>query len=134
MKKQIYFLLAAGILALASCKKKDDLTPQTNRPANFGELTAPANFSFRTNTFITLNVQGLKTYSVVKNVLKVTSVDGTEIYYLTPASMDQNLSLKISIPQKVKEVNVQFGSIVKKVAINGSTISFNYSRQLPNVN
>jgi len=116
-----------------SCNKtiilEAPITKSIETPAALGfkDILSASSFDWRLTQMVTLNVLGTPSSSIVVKSLKVSSIDGSEVFLtvLLDAGSDYTSNLLIS-PQLLK-VKITFGSLVKTVDIIDKTVSFDYS-------
>lgn len=128
MKK--LFLIALIPVLLSSCKKdlieKANLDTTQKVTTEFKKLNVKEDFDWNSSSMVDFKVQGMQTLSIINRTLKVSSVVGNEIYFVSTHQMDQNLETKISLPKTVKSVKVSYGSLEKEVTISSNEINFDF--------
>jgi hypothetical protein len=128
--KKLILLVALIPVLLSSCKKdlieKANLDSTQKVTTEFKKLNVKQDFDWSSVKLIDFKVQGLQTMATINRTLKVSSLDGKEIYFTCTHQMDQNLETKISLPKTVKNVKVIFGTIEKEVVLSSNEINFNF--------
>jgi hypothetical protein len=128
----VYAVLA---LSLVACKKENlEADIPKEEVKELSDLKVNSTFNWSTQKNIEFNVEGFKPLAAEQNVLKVTSVDGKDIFFAGNYSMADNLSEKLNIPRVNTQVRVSFGSINKIVTIENNKIDFSYLSSEPQEN
>ena len=135
MKKLNIIIYAALALSLSACKKESLETDIPKEEAkDLNDLKVNSTFNWSTQVIVELNVEGIKPLAAEHNVLKVTSVDGKDIFFIGNYSMADNVSEKFNIPSLNNEVRVSFGSINKIVFVENNKLEFSYISNAPQEN
>ncbi len=124
------FLLLSVLLMIGSgCKKELTIVEPTPNPDNPLELVVSNSFDWKTTRDVTLEVTGIAIPISIRNTLQVRSTDEERVYLKSQLFMDQNYTLKFTIPSYETEVLITYGSIMKVVDATPEVIYFNYLSQ-----
>jgi len=123
------FLFALLLMDGTGCRKELTITVPAPVVENPLELTVSNNFDWKTTRDITLEVTGITVPVSIRNTLWVKSTDEEKVYLKNPLFMDQNYTLKFTIPAYETEVMITYGSIWKIVDATPEVIHFNYLSQ-----
>lgn len=121
-------LFCSLLMLIAGCKKELTLVNPEDDPTieNPLELEVSNSFDWKTTRGITLEVTGLPLPVIIRNTLQVKSTDEVKVYLKNQLFMDQNYTLKITVPAYEKELLITYGSIRKVVDATPDVIHFNY--------
>lgn len=114
------------LITLNSCVKEPDPASQNPNVSSFTEIRTGPTFNWDATQSVTLEVAGLATPNVIKKTLRVTSLDGSAVYFSKLQTLSENLSTPFVMPTSVIRVKVVYGVIVKEVNIVNKTIKFDY--------
>jgi hypothetical protein len=126
MKKTTLFLLSAAIIGtlLTSCSKVDD-GDTNNNGISLNDITVSDSFSWSTAAKVDLAITGLPTIVPVKSTLTITLKNGS-VLFKQLHQMDQNLTVRLTVPTTEKELVLQYGSTTYTVAIAGKQAAFSF--------
>jgi len=113
----------------SGCKKELLIIEPGPNPDNPLEIVVPNDFDWKTTRDITLEVTGITVPVSIRNTLQVKSSDEESVYLKNQLFMDQDYTLKFTIPSYVTEVMITYGSIQKIVSTAPDVIYFNYLSQ-----
>lgn len=126
MLKRFLFIGIVSVSLIACQKELAEKASKTQETTRFEDLKVSDSFNWSTNIDVTFNVVGIKALAHEENVLRVTSLDGKETYFIGLYNMGQDISAPLNIPQATRQVRVSFGSIVKVLLVNNGSINFTY--------
>ncbi len=112
-----------GIL-FTSCKKNDTVTP-SSPPTTLQNLKVSGSFNWSTGNVVELKITGLPTTVPVKSTLMVSLPDGTNLFSRLH-QMDENITIKLVVPNTAKELTLTFGTNTYPVVISGSQALFSF--------
>ncbi|MCK9312260.1 MAG: hypothetical protein M0P26_08285 [Bacteroidales bacterium] len=114
------------LVSLSSCVNEPNLSLKNHDVYEFADIITNPTFNWNATLLATLEVTGLETPNVTKKTLRVTSLDGSEVFFSKLQTLSENLSIPILLPTSVTRVKVVYGVIVKEVFIENKTIKFDY--------
>lgn len=117
------------IFFCSGCKKELPNGDPNVVPPNPLELNVSNSFDWKTTRDITLEVTGLDVPANIKNTLQVKSKDELKIFLKNQVFMNQDYSLKFTIPSYETQVVITYGSIRKVVDVTSDVVYFNYISQ-----
>jgi len=119
------------MLISGGCKKELTITDPGQAPEieNPLELNVSNEFDWKTTRDITLEVTGLTMPVTVRNTIQVKSTNEEKVYLKNQLFMNQNYTLKFTIPTYETEVLITYGSIRKTLDATTDVICFNYLSQ-----
>lgn len=124
------FLATVLLLMIGNgCKKEITMIEPDPNPDNPLELVVSNEFDWKTTRDITLEVTGITVPVSIRNTLQVKSTDEEKVYLKNQLFMDQNYTLKFTIPSYETEVLITYGSIKKVLDASPDVIYFNYLLQ-----
>jgi hypothetical protein len=125
MKKLKFLILisAITIVSFTSCEKSEDIAP-TNQN-NMEDIKFDGAFNWSTGSTVTLNITGLPTEVPVKNTLTISFQNGSTVFSQLH-SMDQNLTLNLTVPTTDTELGLKYGSTTYLVPIVNKKADFSF--------
>lgn len=123
----------ALLIAASSCTKIKSVedVPNTSKPSSFKEIKVSDNFTWKTTTNITLNVQGFETLYPISNTFIISSEDQKDVYFASNTLMSENFKAEFALPVHIKKVKVNFGTISKLMDVNANNLTFDYLMPAP---
>ena len=82
-------------------------------------------FNWSTGSTVTLNITGLPTEVPVKNTLTISFQNGSTVFSQLH-SMDQNLTLNLTVPTTDTELGLKYGSTTYLVPIINNKADFSF--------
>ncbi len=131
MKKKAIAAVTIAIFSLfliftSGCKKNLPITDPNPVPENPLELTVSNSFDWKTTREIGLEVTGITIPANIKNTLQVKSTDEVKVFLKNQIFMNQDYSLKFTIPAYETEVLITYGSIRQTLDVTTDVIYFSY--------
>lgn len=114
--------LALGLATLGSCQK--DANFPANRPSNFKDLEASANFNWEAHQKVTVEISATQVPSTIKRTLTITTDQGN-VVYKGLYQMNTPFQTALMLAKDVKELSIQYGSIEKTESIQSGKCGFN---------
>lgn len=133
--RNIYFTLpwilifSACFFLLCSCKKEFPNVDPNPIPENPLELEVSNTFDWKTTRDITLEVSGIAIPVSIRNTLQVKSPDELKVYLKNQLFMNEDYSLKFTIPAYESQVVITYGSIRKVIDVTSDILYFEYQSQ-----
>jgi hypothetical protein len=113
------------VFILSGCRKTESpVIPETQE--TIFDLQVSPEFDWKTMKTVSVNISGLSVPVKIRNTFYVKSVDGKAIYFNDLLEMDQNYTLRVTIPAYVTQMVASYGTISKTLDINGNAINFDY--------
>jgi len=130
---RLIFEVTVILLFFTSCDKtiitEAPITKSVETPAalNFKDILSASSFDWRLTRMVKLIVLGTPSSAIVVKSLKVSSIDGSEVFLTVLLDAENDYSFNMLISSQSLKVKITFGSLVKTVDIVGKTVSFDYS-------
>lgn len=132
MKNIKSFTVAAillGMISMPSCKKDVELQKENpvtpGSAASFKEMKVNTAFNWKSARVVTLKIEASITPIKILNTLVVKAESG-EVIFKKLQNMDETYIGYLTLPNSMKKVVINFGSITKTVDIVSNTIDFNF--------
>lgn len=111
------------VVCLGSCSLKDGESPANENLEN--EMQANPDFSWSTTKQVTIEIKGLELpVSISRKLVLSTGEDG--VFYSGTQLMNEDFSYAVELPNHIKSVSMQFGTIEKTQDVTGKKITFDY--------
>lgn len=125
--KKINFLWLA-ILFVAGCTKKLESVnaPLASNNLPLTSIVVDRNFNWSATKQFNISVAGLSTINTVKGTFSVIDVKTGTTFYKGLHKLNDNLSLKLTIPTATDSLQIRFGSIKKNYSASGTSVQTNY--------
>ncbi|MFZ4549578.1 MAG: hypothetical protein ACOYN4_19170 [Bacteroidales bacterium] len=121
--KSLILISALAIFSLASCEKSEDIVPSIKN--DMEDIKFDGTFNWSTGSPVTLNITGLPTVVPVKNTLTISLQNGSTVFSLFH-SLDQSLTLNLTVPSTEKELRLNYGSTTYTVFIVNNKVDFSF--------
>ncbi|MEI7725372.1 MAG: hypothetical protein WCK09_09725 [Bacteroidota bacterium] len=122
LKTFILIFALTGIL-VTGCKKSEVVTPEPAKTLN--DLKASPTFGWSTGSPVELKITGIPTIVPIKSTLTISRTSG-ETLFSSLHQMDQNLTIKLTVPSTEKELTLKYGSVSYPVAIVNHQAGFSF--------
>ncbi|MFC2102087.1 hypothetical protein ACFLS7_03750 [Bacteroidota bacterium] len=120
-------LLSFLLIFSSGCRKElimvDPAPPTIENPL---EVEVSNSFDWKTTRDITLEIAGVTLPVSISNTLQVKSTDEKKVYLKKQLFMNQDYSIKFTIPAYEAVVLVTYGSIRQVIDVAPDVIYFNY--------